>query len=119
MAVLFNMEKKDNIYFKDAYRAQYYLNVLGRVRDILIYQLTSFEIKIPVINKNRIADSIIVEIGDSLDQIILPTIANEIYNSKKSGLLKGKTSYDKYRSFFIMNGSWTKEAKSVKIKVID
>lgn len=52
-------------------------------------------------------------IARELDQIILPTLVHEIHQKKSQGLLRGENSVDRYRSFFVQEGSFSPYAKEI------
>jgi type 2 lantibiotic biosynthesis protein LanM len=93
------------MYFKDAMRAQLYIPLLEKYKINIEQELESLvSSKISV---NKIINKIYSHVSVSLDQIVLPIIAKEIYKAKKNNLLEGSTPLQRYESFFIRNNKWT------------
>ena len=109
-----NMSCLWKVKFRDAYRAQYYLPYLKRSEKELKEQLTKTSQKVPLTNKDDITSSIIKEIGDQLDGIILPSVAKEVHESKND--LQATTPEGRYKEFYVKEEKWTDRAKGLPQK---
>lgn len=97
--------------FRDSFRAQYYLAALER--ETLKF-LSEFS-KAYFLSENfsSIIQEFNVELAEELDQILLPTVVHELHESKELGLLKGKTSLERYNSFFLDEKGYTAQARTI------
>lgn len=95
--------------FRDSFRAQYYLAILEREISKIIseFSKTSFLSE----DFAALVQEFSIELAEELDQILLPTIVYELHESKRLGLLKGKTSLERYNSFFLDEYGYTPQAR--------
>lgn len=103
-----------NIQFRDAYRAQYYLQYLKRSEKNLKDQLLKTCQKILVTKNDDVTISVLAEIANQLDGILLPSVAKELHESKND--LKATTPEDRYKEFYVKEGKWTDRAKAIPHK---
>jgi type 2 lantibiotic biosynthesis protein LanM len=97
--------------FRDSIRAQYYLAVLEREISKTISEFP----KAPFLSEDfsSFVHGFSIELAEELDQILLPTVVYELHESKQQGLLKGKTSFERYNSFFLDDLGYTSQARAV------
>lgn len=96
---------------QDVFRAQYFLACLEkemkRAEESLSH-LPCFSISLHDLLVN-FSSHLLIE----LDQLLLPTIVNEIHKAKHLGLLQGKNSKERYTSFFVNDIGYTPHAKNI------
>lgn len=101
------------MFFRDSLRAQYYLSALEKA----ISSFQSFDRTIPLARSfDILLNEFASEVGMQIDSIILPAIVHEIHEAKSTSKLKGSSSNERYRHFFIENKSFTKQARAVIYK---
>ena len=97
--------------FRDAYRAQYYLQTLKSCADKLIEVFQEKGLFLGPVPE--VLCDFIAQVGVEADQIILPSIAHEVAQAKAAGFLKGTTPEERYISFFEEQQTFTPLAKAV------
>ena len=96
---------------QDVFRAQYFLACLEKEikrAEKALSQLSCFSTSLHDILV-YFSSHLMIE----LDQLLLPTIVNEIHKAKHLGLLRGETPEDRYESFFINDNDYTEYAKGI------
>ena len=93
----------------DAMRAQYFIGILDR----FVSLLKNNSLGMATDYQTGIIDDLYRQIAERVDQIVLPVIAFEIASAKERGFLSGRTSADRYDSFFVHNKKWTDNARSL------
>jgi lantibiotic modifying enzyme len=101
------------MYFRDALRAQYYLRVLAEGQTLITRALCELQAVLPVNSPATIAEGLALQVADTVDQILLPTVAHEVFAAKLRGGLIGDTPEQRYDSFFIRDGAWTPSARAI------
>ena len=99
-----------NIQFRDAYQAQYYLQYLKRSEKELKDQLMKTSQKILVTNNDDMTISVLAEIANQLDGILLASVAKELHEilkqlhqktGTKNFMLKKRNGWTELRKFHV------------------
>lgn len=101
------------IMFPCSMRAQYYLPIFQKHKPKLESTLSKF------ISPQKllvVIDDILFSLSQEIDQILLPTIAKEIFLVKSNNGLMGNSPQSRYDSFFIQNNKWTYPAREIPLK---
>lgn len=99
------------ISFPDALRAQYYLNSLEKKSRPLFKSLIQ---RTPEISLTTyLIKDFFSSLTEELDQLILPTIVQEMAIARSIGALSGKTPKARYESFFLSRKGYTLLSLSV------
>lgn len=95
--------------FRDAYRAQYFIEILEDEvkRFIEIFNDQDIFSKSTL----ELIDEFATQIAVEVDQIILPSIAHEIKKTSSSHSLSGNSSSLRYENFFVKNHKYTLHAR--------
>ncbi|MBM3199255.1 MAG: hypothetical protein FJZ58_08420 [Chlamydiae bacterium] len=100
------------MFFVDALRAQYFLSHLDD-------ELSSFSKRFSPISAifsstvEEVLSEFLTTLTHELDQILLPTVAHELFLTKSRGILQGETPSERYQSFFIQGNTYTEHSKSL------
>jgi len=105
----------DHVKFRDVFRAQYYLKGLQEATDFLSNLFANPKYSIPCGDLKQLAHSILQQISDQQDNILLPVVAHEIAQAKERNKLHGNSPEERYESFFITNNGkeWTTTAREL------
>jgi lantibiotic modifying enzyme len=101
----------NNLNIPDAYRSQYYLKNLSK--EVTELKQEASDIGLTFVDENLVFDEIFSDLAANLDKLLLPVVAYEMAVARNSDLLAGQTPEERYKSFFVSEGSWTPLAKSM------
>ncbi len=88
------------MFFRDAFRAQYYLSSLEK--EIVHAQTCLSSLGLFSNSLGQILSDFATELGEEIDQILLPTISFELHKAKKKNFLIGETPSARYKVFLFM-----------------
>jgi lantibiotic modifying enzyme len=91
----------------DVFRSQFFISSLEKESQDLLRFLS------PLFPSAQFLEPFFTSLAEEIDQMLLPVITHEISLARNMGLLKGKTSRERYESFFVKQSEFTDLAKSV------
>ena len=99
--------------FKDSLRAQYYLRLAHESLSKILEELIGSGLCATRGGATDCTDTLLEQMSDESDQIILPVVAFALNEAKQGGRLVGRNSKERYDSFFISGNQWSQMALGI------